>query len=673
MATDFFMITPMDTTYANVRTDVRMTYDDEHLYILVVNYKAHDGPNVVASLRRDFVFGRNDNFIFFMDPFDDLTNGFSFGANAAGAQWDGMMFDGGRVNLNWDTKWVSQVRDYHDRWIFEAAIPFKSIRYNEEITRWGINFSRKELTVIEKSGWAPVPRQLPSASLAYTGNLVWDAPPPSAGTNISVIPHVVGGLNHDFEHGQGRSWRRDAGLTAKIGLSSSLNLDLTINPDFSQVEVDEQMIDFDRYELFFPEKRQFFLENEDIFASFGNPTIRPFFSRRIGLDTPILFGGRLSGQLNRDWRIGAMNMQTDRVSGDFLPSRNYTVLSLRRRVSDRSNLGFMVVNNTETGSLDGQAPAAGVSPMAWNRNIGAEYNLASANDLWNGNIMLLGSFSPDHSGRTLAHTASLRFADGNWLLRWAHDYVGEQFTAETGYVPRRGYVRLYPEVGYLFYPSGGRVLSHGPLVRFSGYQDETLSGTDHEHRFVYRVNFRKGTRVQSWVGTTYIELLRPFDPTNVHGARLAEGSTHRWSSTGISWDSPVRRLFTWSLSGQYGGYYADGSRLLLSGEAGYRFQPYVNIVAAVSYNRLDLPEPWGLNGFWLTGTRVDVTFTNNLYFTTFTQYNEQMDNININSRLQWRFKPASDLFLVYTDNYLPGVMEVRNRALLLKLTYWWNL
>jgi hypothetical protein len=140
-ATDFYMILPMDTSYAKVRTDVQMTYDDKNIYLLVVNYNGAAGPYMVESLRRDFAFLKNDNFLLFMDPFDDQTNGFSFGANAAGAQWDGLMYDGGKVDLSWENKWSSVVKNYPDKWIFEAAIPFKSIRYKKGITHNGASTS----------------------------------------------------------------------------------------------------------------------------------------------------------------------------------------------------------------------------------------------------------------------------------------------------------------------------------------------------------------------------------------------------------------------------------------------------------------------------------------------------------------------------------------------------
>lgn len=673
VASNFHMITPMDTSYAELRTDVRMTYDDENLYLLVENFRAENNPpNVVESLRRDFNFPRNDNFLLAMDTFDDKINGFSFGANAGGAEWDGMMYNGGSMNLSWDNKWISKVVNYEDKWVFEAAIPFKSIRYDEENTRWGINFSRYDLTEFEKSSWAPVPRQFPSVSLAYTGYLIWDEPPPPAGSNISIIPHVVGGINHDYQQEDARSYERDAGLNAKIGLSSSMNLDLTVNPDFSQVEVDEQIIDLDRFELFFPEKRQFFLENEDLFASFGNQNIRPFFSRRIGLDAPIHFGGRLSGQINRDWRLGVMNMQTGSVDNLQLPSQNFSVIALKRRVSSRSNLGFLLVNMESTG--DGYTGNNdNFSTPEFDRNVGIEYNLATSNNLWTGDFMLLKSFSPGDDGRSISHIANLLYSNGNLRAEWAHEYVGEDYSARVGYVPRRGYVRINPEVGYLFYPDGGIVLSHGPGVDPSVYVDESFKTTDYENRLEYRVNFRSGSGLFAWVSDNYIKLLDPFDPTAITGEFLEKGSTHRAFRYGAEFNSKAQSAFTYGFMAEYGGFYADGTLLNLGTELGYRFQPFVNIALSTTYNNLGLPEPWGDLDFWLIGTRLDITFSKNLYLTSFTQYNEQFDNVNINTRLQWRFQPASDLFIVYTDNYIPGSFDVKNRALLFKLTYWWNI
>ncbi|MEJ2005181.1 MAG: DUF5916 domain-containing protein, partial [Cyclobacteriaceae bacterium] len=297
VAENFFRITPMDTGYAETKTSVMMTYDDQNIYVAVICYDSLDGKNLIASLRRDFNFSANDNFIFFLDTFQDKTNGFSFGASAAGAQWDGMQSDGGQVNLEWDNKWYSEVSQEKFRQVHEYAIPFKSIRYKQGIRKWGVNFSRLDNKRNEKSSWAPVPRQFPSSSLAFAGTLNWDEPPPDAGTNISLIPYISGNATRNHEAGTEADYSFDAGFDAKIAVTSALNLDLTVNPDFSQVEVDRQITNLSRFELFFPERRQFFLENSDLFANFGDRDTRPFFSRRIGLQSPIITGARLSGKI----------------------------------------------------------------------------------------------------------------------------------------------------------------------------------------------------------------------------------------------------------------------------------------------------------------------------------------------------------------------------------------
>jgi hypothetical protein len=167
-------------------------------------------------------------------------------------------------------------------------------------------------------------------------------------------------------------------------------------------------------------------------------------------------------------------------------------------------------------------------------------------------------------------------------------------------------------------------------------------------------------------------LLKPFDPTNSNKDSLAAGTTHRWKAWGVEYFSKPQRLFTYSISTRFGGYYSGGSRQSVMIDIGYRFQPYVGITLSSSYNRIELPAPWLTTTLWLIGPRIDITFTNKLFFTTFIQYNNQQKNINLNTRFQWRYRPASDLFLVYTDNYYSSPLYIRNRAFVLKFTYWWN-
>ncbi len=669
IASDFYMVLPMDTSRAKLRTEVRMTYDQHNLYITAVCFDGMPGPYMVESLRRDWAFVKNDNFLLFMDTFDDQTNGFTFGANAVGAQWDGLLYDGGKANLSWDNKWFSAVKQYGDRYVFEAAIPFKTLRYKKGITRWGINFSRLDLKTTEKSSWTPVPRQFPTASLAYTGVLVWDEAPPTPGPNVSLIPYVLGGLTNNYANGSPTAYRRDIGGDAKIAVTSSLNLDLTVNPDFSQVDVDQQVTNLDRFELFFPERRQFFIENGDQFSNFGYQTIRPFFSRRIGLGVPIRFGARLSGKLNKDWRIGLMNMQTSAVKETGLPKQNFTVAALQRRIFARSNIGVLFVNKE---SLNYEPQPDKPTYSRYNRNLGFEYNLASSNNLWTGKLMYVKSFQPNTTKDNTILAGNLQYASRRWLINGQFESIGSRFSAETGYVPRKGYNRWTTTVGYFFFPKGGSVLSHGPTLVSSYYYNTAFRQTDNETYLNYLWTFRSRSTFNAWIATDYVKLLSPFDPTNLGIDTLATGSRHNWKAWGTEYVSKPQSLFTYGFSTRYGGYYADGKRLNITTSAGYRFQPYVSLAMTASYNDIRLPQPWGRRVFWLIGPRFDLTMTDKLYLTTFLQYNDQAKNVNVNARVQWRYKPASDLFLVYTDNYLPETFKVKNRALVLKFTYWWN-
>ena len=671
-ADNFFMVLPMDTSKARINTQVKMSYDKENLYIIAICHLPVKRPYMVESLRRDFNFGKNDNFIFFLDPFNDLTNGYTFGANAAGAQWDGTLYEGGKADLNWDNKWVSVAKNYEDKWIFEAAIPFKTIRYKKGITEWGVNFSRLDITAAEKSSWTPIPRQFPTASLAHTGQLVWDQPLPDPGLNVSVIPYALTGISKDYSLDKKASFRKEAGGDAKIALTSSLNLDLTINPDYSQVEVDKQVTNLDRFELFFPERRQFFLENNDLFGNFGFTNIRPFFSRRIGLGVPISFGARLSGNIDRNWRIGIMDMQTKKVKETGLPAQNFTVLALQRKVFARSNIRMIFINKQ---SLNYEPGKDSTKPQysLYNRNIGAEYNLASSNNVWTGKIMLLKSFAPGKNDNSFTNAAFLQYNSRKWIIAFQQEYVGKHYSAEVGYTPRNNYIKLNPYVNYLFFPKKkGPVLSHGPRYNSTYYYSSSFKKTDYENMLLYIFNLRDQSIFDVWAADSYTQLLQPFDPTNNNKDSLAAGTQHRWKAFGLEYFSKPQRLLTYNISTRFGGYYANGNRYNVTADIGYRFQPFVGITLSTTYNDIHLPTPWNNTRFWLVGPRIDITFTNKVFLTTFLQYNSQQKNINLNTRFQWRYRPASDLFLVYTDNYYSSPLSVRNRAFVLKATYWWN-
>jgi murein DD-endopeptidase MepM/ murein hydrolase activator NlpD len=204
------------------------------------------------------------------------------------------------------------------------------------------------------------------------------------------------------------------------------------------------------------------------------------------------------------------------------------------------------------------------------------------------------------------------------------------------------------------------------------FYDTQMKPTDNESYLVYRVTFRTQSIWNTWASNDYVKLLKPFDPTNSGKDSLAAGTEHQWNAFGIEYTSKPQSVLTYAFTARLGGYYANGNRYSFTADVGYRIQPYVSILLSGTYNDLRLPDPWGKTTFLLLGPRIDITMTNTLFFTAFFQYNEQQNNVNLNTRLQWRYRPASDLFIVYTDNYLPETFGVKNRALVIKFTYWWN-
>jgi len=656
-AQPFYRVLPVDTGFAYQQSEVMMTYDDEALYMAFVFYDTVPGKRIMESFRRDFNFGNNDNFLSFFDTFLDQTNGFSFGISASGAKWDGTMSDGSAVNLDWDCKWEAETVHHDDRWVSEMRIPFKSVRYPSGGQRWNVNFSRLDLKTNEKSSWAPVPRQFPTASLAYTGVMRFDEPLPKSKINFSLIPYIYGSFANDYEFGDGAEYDKDFGFDAKIGFSSSMNLDLTYNPDFAQVEVDQQVTNIDRFELFFPEKRQFFLENSDLFSGFGYHTVTPFFSRRIGLDAPVLAGARLSGKLGNDWRIGFMNMATR----EHL-ARNFTVASVQKKVFARSNFGFIFVNKEYLNQPD--------NSNLFNRVAGFDYNLASKNNFWEGKFFYHRSFQPGNPDKQYSQGARLGYKTKNIQVELSQTSVGENYRAETGYVPRTGYNFLGPEIRYLFVPNK-KVVSHGIEVELENYFDPEYKKIEHIYTYSYMFEFQNRSNLEFGYQDSHVKLQKDFDPTHINGHSLAAGSSYRFGRAFINYMSPSKNLFNWQAEAAKGTFY-NGNIQYIEGQLGYRFQHYVNMTMNFNYTDMDLPQPFEHTKLWLLGPKLDVTFSRNIFWTTFVQYNEQLDNMNINMRFQWRYQPVSDIYLVYTDNYIPGSWTSRNRALVLKVTYWLN-
>ena len=497
-ADNFRLVQPVDTGFAQQKSELMLTYDDKALYMAVIFYDTIPGKRIAESFRRDFAFNNNDNLLTVFDTFRDQTNGFSFGNSASGAIWDGLVSEGSTMNLNWDSKVELKVKDYSDKWITEMKIPFRSIRYPADSQIWYANFGRLDLKSNEKSAWAPVPRQFPHASLAYTGVLKFDEPLPGPKTNFSLIPYLYGGYHQNFEADENAGYRKDFGLDAKIGLGTSMNLDLTYNPDFAQVEVDQQVMNIDRFELLYPEKRQFFLENSDLFANYGETNTTPFFSRRIGLDAPVLGGARVSGKLGQDWRIGFMNMTTEKT--DAFAVRNFSVLSVQKKILSRSNLGLMMINKETLGEG---------AQRLFNRIVALDANLASRDNIWTGKVFYHRSFQPGNPDRQYAQGASAVYNNGKVRIEFRETAVGANYLAETGFVRRRDFISFRPEISYFFVPNK-RVVVHGPYAEYDDYYTPGFEKLDHTLDLGYKLEFRDRSTIAAGMKNYYIKLMRDY-------------------------------------------------------------------------------------------------------------------------------------------------------------------
>ncbi len=662
IATGFCQSFPYDTLMAVTCTEVKILHNNQGIYVAAICKDSTFQPFVVQSLKRDFSINSSDAFVVTIDPLNDKTNGFSFGVNPYGVQREGLIEDRGvfGVSTIWDNKWFVEVKRKEGEWIAEMFIPFKSIRYKSGIKEWGINFHRQNLKINETSNWSRVPRIYNISFLPYAGKLIWEEEPQKAGKNVSLIPYLTLRQFSDYQQNKNQL-QPNAGLNAKIGVTSSLNLDITVNPDFSQVEVDAQITNLSRFSLFFPERREFFIENSDLFARFGFRNIRPFFSRQIGLyngqAVPIIAGARLSGKVNQNWRIGIMDMQTEGMGNLGLNPQNYFVAATQRLVGKKSNLAGILVNRQNTSN-----------PLDFNRVAGLDFNFQTNNNKIFGKTFFHHSFSPNQPKDAFAQAVWISYNTMRWGWNYNHEYIGENYNAEVGFIPRKNVIRLEPDISRKFYPKNSVINNIITGVYMDSYYNKQMNWLDRYLSVYLTSNFQDGKAFSLSAREIFTKLLFPFDPSRTNSQPLPEGNYY-YKQFNVSYNSNPRKVINYSISSTYGGYF-NGKIWNNNASLNFRTQPWGAYGISLDFNRIMLPQPYANTTLLLLSTRFELTFTRSLFFTTFLQYNTQTNNFNINSRLQWRFAPMSDLFIVWTDNYETERIFIKNRALVIKWSYW---
>lgn len=686
-----------DSTYANWRhfpdesadfknpTQLKMLFDDKNIYLLCKAFSASD-DYVIPSLKWDFSGKASDKINFVFDTFSDGNIAYMFGSNMAGVKSDILVSNGGvgtpknDLNRTWDAKFDVEGQTYSGYYIIEMKIPFSTLNFPKGSTSWRFNFFRFDTTENQRTTWARIPQEFKDYNLAFMGKIHFEKPLGKSNANISVIPFMNIITENNFEEDTSSN-DFSFGGDVKIPIGNGLNLDLTYNPDFSQAEVDDEIVNLRRFEIKLPEKRQFFLQNSDLFSNFGAiRTITPFFTRRIGLardkdghlvENDIISGIRLSGKISNGLKIGLLSMLTNDDVANEIPSNLNTVLSLNQKVFNRSALKFLFINRESVKDYDFVD-----KNDKFNRLIGLEYDLNSIDNIWNGRFFAYNSFSPLEKENGFSGGVRIKKETRKEEISFEYSYLGDDFRSDLGILRRIGVSKFCPYYAHKFYPKKGKV-NYYRLAYYHWLWFKLNSSSENilENNFLanFKAVYKNQSELEFRVFNASEYLPNDFDPTGINGeAPLAGGNTYNTNIFEINFSSNPAKDFYFEAAQNYGKFY-NGTKYSFENSFFFRFQPKLLASIKFNYDAINLNHLKNTARLWLVGPKFDFSFTKKLYWATLIQFNSQSENLGINSRLQWRFSGLSNLFLVYNDNYLvreAGLISPRIRSLNLKVTYW---
>jgi len=663
----FIQSMPSTGMPATERTVARVLYDAERLYISAVCYDSDMDGLIVPSLEQDFETHDSDMFGVTIDTYLDRRNAFMFLFNPGGAIKDGQIFDNSRnYNLPWEGVMDWEVAILDSAWTVEMAIPFTTLRFaeSEGEQSWGFQFSRRIRRKNEDAYWAPIARRELIHKMARAGTL-HGFRGLRAGRNISIKPYFTASSASESLTGSGAGDSGfDGGFDIKWGVTPRLTADATFRTDFSQVEVDQERVNLTRFSLFFPEKRDFFLENAGTFT-FGDVTERNvrmgsslsdftlFHSRRIGLDErglpiAILGGGRLTGQAGA-WNVGLLEMQTRSERG--FPAENFAVARVRRGVMDNSDVGAILVNRQAT---DGTG--------THNRSLGVDANLHLLGHLIVNSYLAGTESSEAATGDDWAGRVSLVWRDALWDISSFLKQVGADFDPGVGFVQRPGVRETYATVGAHPVPGIPKVQEINPYGEISNVTDPDGSLLTRSGTLGLGVDFLDGGSFSASYTDRFERLDRDFQ---VRAGAVVPIGDYDFSETHVSYQSSAGRPFSGRVSLTSGGYF-NGERTSWGLRALWRMNQHLALDLFADRNEITLPDA----GFTadVYGGRMNWALSTRLFTTAFVQYNSATEEICSNIRFNYIHAPLSDLFLVYTERRDAGTGDVIDRLLSLKVT-----
>ena len=673
-AADFIQNEPREGEPSLEKTDVRVLFDNQNLYFGVYAHDSSVKNVVISDLKKDFGTDSSDVFEIVLDTFHDERNGYIFSINAAGAKRDAQMINEGReINASWDAVWDVRTTLVDDGWIAEIAIPLKTLKFRKgEAQTWGVNFHRGLRSNLrnEDSFWSPLPRiyNIQRVSLAGTLEGLEGIRP---GSNIRVKPYISSSLSQNGVTDRNKG-DADFGVDVKYGVTSGLTWDFTYNTDFSQVEADEQQINLTRFSLFFPEKREFFLENSGIFKFAGGEVGGGFggavggrsnqlggdiffFSRNIGLSAdgqavPIIGGTRLTGRAG-GYEVGMLTMQQKAYGA--AGATNFAVARVKRNIWANSDIGVMVMNKDMKDS-----------PL-YNRVIGTDANFRFGR-FTTANASIAKSFTPGIVSNDYIRKVALGYEDNNLMFRSSFTDIDDNFINQMGYTPRRGIQRWGSNVRWNIRP---RVIDRWvrqfqPHWVVDYVMDSKGNFDSKQVDFHLPVTFQNGAWMEMGWNPTVEILDKPFRLNSTTTIPAGEYSSPEWflavrpdSSRKIQ---PTGRVGMGQFYGGYKRTYTIGTT--------WRVNYKLNTSVQYTRNNIELP---GRNDVHtdLVTSRFNYSFSTAVFLNALIQYNSDLNQWNTNVRFNIIHRPLSDIFLVYQErrNSLTGNML--DRAIIAKMTY----
>ncbi len=683
VATNLIQQDPNLGAPSSQQTEVRFLFDGQTLFIGIICFDEQPQEIVVSQTRRDGSLGEDDSIQIVLDTYKDQQNGYIFGTNPSGVQYDGQVTKEGRsggftspvsggsgfggpppggaiggFNLNWNGVWEVRSQITARGWEAEMSIPFATLRFGEGET-WGLNIFRIIRRRNEYAFWSPIPRSLSIFTVSLAGNLTgMDAPRQSA---LDLTPYFLAGARKDPGLDEGRRIT-EVGLDAKYAITPSLSLDMTYNTDFAQVEVDDVQVNLSRFALFFPEKRPFFLENAGYFQ-FGTPqVVEMFFSRRIGLgedeedalrEVPIVGGVRLTGKVGR-YSLGVLDMQTEKVEG-VAPANNFFVSRVNRELGTRSTVGAIFTNRQATSSGSGDD---------YSRTVGIDANIGFGRDFTLFSYAAKSS-TPDLVGSDMAGRMLLDYNTDLWVFQGGYTEVQENFNPEVGFVRRDGYRHGEFEVHFKPYPENSYIRNFDPHMSWNRfYGMDGILETEFLH-LDYAVIFQDGGRAGTALNHR-LEFVR--EPFEIAPDVIIPVGQYDWNEVNFRWFTDPSAALFGTFRYTHGGFFG-GTRNEFRMSGGVRTSE--KFLIDVRYQLTDADTAGGEFRAHLAQARLNYSFTPLRFIQGLIQYNSNDKVLSSNVRLSLLRQNGSGLFIVYNDlrNTLNGDFISEDRVLLLKYTH----